>query len=570
MSDTKPAELAVAESPAAEPTTDASRLPAWPIAIVLFVITALVLLKDLGTRPGYAYNWEAFPLRDAFLRWEGDPGIWFRLTNGLMTTSGQTWFFSAPVALVWEIFGVGLTALRVPSALVSAAIVPLTWFAGRRLVGERAALLAAGFVMLNSAFYFYGRTGTSVGESLAPMLGIVILLDVLLRLPRRWALWLAGLQVALIVATYGYAPLRFLYPIAVALLLVQAALDRARWKQFLVMAGVTAFVLPIFVASIDDLDSRNPREVLRGFYHARGEQVLTLREDIANQRAADPEAFAGEPNPVREQIETNVRNLGDLLLDRERVTPITDYWNPGGRLYASALVPWAILGAAVALLRVFRSAPARLLHAGLWGFTLPILLTNNVHVGRLVFVIPFLALAAGLGVVTFAETAARVVRDERHRARVRIALTAALGIVVLVLAGRSWYADVSVPYTRDLPERVDVAMREAAALGRPGVIYVSGYDQEAAELEVSAARVLLVDTFQFVRVWTDDVADPSDPRQPLYFGAAVMERMATGVAPGDCDMVWIVLPPRQAEFDEAAGALTDRCGGPVEIVFIPD
>ena len=29
-----------------------------------------------------------------------------------------------------------------------------------------------------------------------------------------------GLQVALIVATYGYAPLRFLYPIAVALLLV--------------------------------------------------------------------------------------------------------------------------------------------------------------------------------------------------------------------------------------------------------------------------------------------------------------------------------------------------------------
>src|SRR4051794_12932730 len=98
-------------------------LIAWPVG--LYALTVVVLLWQIGKHPAYAYNWEQYTSRDMLTFWAHPSFDIFRPTDGLMTDSGTSPFIVLPIWLAFKIGGVGLTALRVPIALIAGLTVPL-------------------------------------------------------------------------------------------------------------------------------------------------------------------------------------------------------------------------------------------------------------------------------------------------------------------------------------------------------------------------------------------------------------------------------------------------------------
>jgi hypothetical protein len=107
---------------------------------------------------------------------------------------------------VWaHFFGTGEVGLRSLPALLGTATIPIVWALGRRLRGERAALLAAGFVALNPLLVWFSQEARAYA-----LLALLAALSALLWLraleqPRagRAAAW--SVVAALAVATHYYA-----------------------------------------------------------------------------------------------------------------------------------------------------------------------------------------------------------------------------------------------------------------------------------------------------------------------------------------------------------------------------
>jgi mannosyltransferase len=69
-------------------------------------------------------------------------------------------------ALIWawsRIFGTGMLALRLPSALAGIATVPAAWGIGQQLAGRRAALATAVLVATNPLFVWYSQEARAYG-----------------------------------------------------------------------------------------------------------------------------------------------------------------------------------------------------------------------------------------------------------------------------------------------------------------------------------------------------------------------------------------------------------------------
>lgn len=104
-------------------------------------------------------------------------------------------------------FGDGEVAMRMPALLSGLACIPLTWWTGRRLVGEHAALLAAALLVLSPVHVWY----CDEARLYTPMVCCALLafgtFDRLLQndgAPRRWLFALHVTNVAVMLALHYY------------------------------------------------------------------------------------------------------------------------------------------------------------------------------------------------------------------------------------------------------------------------------------------------------------------------------------------------------------------------------
>jgi dolichyl-phosphate-mannose-protein mannosyltransferase len=566
--------------------------PCWPnppsgrsvalIGLALYVGATALLLAGIGDHPPFPYNWEAYTgwrLFDDWLRAPPDVARIFGLADGLMTESGQGPLVGVPARLGFAIAGVGLLAMRVPTALVAAAAVPLLWLVARRLTSEPAALLAALLLAISPVFLFYSRTATLVGISLVPeLLAALALLGTLAarETAAGWR-WLVGLQLALIAGEYAYAPVRLLWPLALAALAAAALVDRAERRWRLRALVVTVVSLPAALLFIGwSTGSAQGANVVVDYFEARGEQIIAMRNpaDYAYFLRPAPggaTASASADELARRLVEQNAGDLVNLLLDRDTQPVLTDYWSASGRLWPALLAPWFVLGLALTGIDALRRHPAAwLLLALAGGLTLPLLLTSRVHIGRLVPALPFLLLLAAVGLAwataMLLAALTRLAGGDRHRlSYVALALPAGT-LVWLALATRAEFA-VSVPVTRET--RMGEAMAAAplaAERGRAALVEDPTLGAEIEQVHVAAYRLQLDGVYRFVRL--ADAGDPAfdDPRPPLLYGG-VLAALRDGKMPDPCAPLYLVVP--EVEPAVRAALKSAACATPPPIRVLP-
>jgi 4-amino-4-deoxy-L-arabinose transferase-like glycosyltransferase len=572
------------------------------VPIWLYLLAAVLLLVDIGGHPPYAYNWENYTAWGMFRYWDdlAGRGDLFRMSDGLMTDSGEGPLMVIPIWLGWSLFGVGIEGLRIPVVVIGALAAPLTWLVGRRTVGPWAAGIGAVLLALSPVFLLYGRTATLVGISLVPALATVYALLRVLRPERErfgvWIGWLAALQVLLVADAYAYAVIRFLWLIALILLAGELALRRGVRLRFAVAFAVTAVVLPLALLALGARDgfSAGPGQIdetLRRYYNGRGEQIVALNDDPDGYRYFLEDA--GEVDVAVESTEDlawrligqNAKDYLDLHLDRDTLPAITDYWNPQGRLLPQVQVPFFLLGLVVLVALAWRPAvgvEARAMLALYFGLGIPLFLTSRVHIGRLIFTVPLLCLVVGLGVVALVRAGrigAGVLGGRAEGEPGRIVGLASPAVVLAVIligltASRTW-ADYTIS-PRPEPQRgwalaMEEHLDEVRAAGGAVLVMPSGLGAEIEGVDAAGMRLIAGDSYRFVNLRVpapDGGAEGDDP--PLYFGN-VLGLLAESPerVPNRCAAVYFVRPDAQEEF----GRVTDNgrpagCAEPVRVVVL--
>ncbi len=531
--------------------------------MALYLIAFGVVLAGIGSHPPFAYNWENYTLWQGFRFWDHPSLDPLDLTDGLMTDSGRSWWVDLPVWLAFKIAGQSLTTLRIATGAIAAAAAPLTWILARRWIaallgsGETArrvavwaAAIAALLLPVLPSWLLYARTATLVGLSLTPALLTVLLIDQLRRLDDWWPFWLVLLQGALLIDAWAYAPIRFLYPLALVFFVAELAFHRWFWRHYVVILGVTLLALPMMLATLSGQPEWRPVGAIETYYDARGEQLFQMRDkpEVFGYYLRDPglaDASTGEQE--RALVKQNAGDLARLLLDIDTRPAISEYWSQNGRLIPWFLAPFMIFGMALSALRLWRSPEARLLHLLFWGFTLPMILTSRVHIGRLIFAIPFIAIFVGLALGWLLWRIAQVRTDRDFGERVLLWVSPLLAIVVLVPTAAVAWDDYHAPVLM-VPSDHLLALRLQAEYDRyqtaGGVVWLSGgWEQlEVESIGIAAARIELGDRYQLVNLASGEHPDPADSRPVLYYGAAANFLANDPLASTLCGLPWLVSP----------------------------
>ncbi len=403
----------------------------WPIAIGLYGLAVVLLIVGLDTYPGYTINWENNTLLGLFPFVEQPSLAPFHLHEGLMTDGGSSPWVVLPAWIAFGVSGASLLSMRLPVALLSALAVPLLYILTRKLYGklpgadprlkEPVSVLAALLLAMSPVFMLYSRTATAVGVSLVPALLTTLALLWVLERPDLW--WrVAALLGTLILGAYGYAPVRFLWPICVGILVLEAFVrwkDRPQRCRLLVAVLVLVVAMAGFITALDFEHEHDPIISVGYYYAGRGEQIanLIVNADTYNHMVGDttlPLNAAAPLSPVElawNLLTKNAGDMGNLFLDRNTNPAPTDYWNPHGRLMPWWMLPLLLIGLGRAVWLGRRRAGYRWLALVLLllGFTLPLLLTSQVHIGRLIFAVPLICLLAALGIITLTDFVARLI-----------------------------------------------------------------------------------------------------------------------------------------------------------------
>ncbi|MFQ5668687.1 MAG: glycosyltransferase family 39 protein, partial [Candidatus Binatia bacterium] len=146
-----------------------------------------------------------------------------------------------------SLFGDSPYALRLVSALLGVAVVPLIYWAGTRMFSRRAGLIAAGLAALSPVEIHYAQEARMYG--MVPVLAVAVLYTFyrLLVAPARWAF--SGFVGALAAGLYLHYYFLFLLPLAGFALWApqpRAAVRRAAGALLLVAAMFAPWV-PIFL-----------------------------------------------------------------------------------------------------------------------------------------------------------------------------------------------------------------------------------------------------------------------------------------------------------------------------------
>ncbi len=603
------------------------------LPIALYVVAAGLLLFDLGSHPAFTYNWENNTLQGLFPFMEEPSLSPFKLLEGLMTDSGSSpWVvFPAWAGFGWG--GVSLFWLRAPLALLAAMAVPLLYVVGCETIAPGSKLrvrsgalplrsrilsvmpiVAALLLALSPVYLLYARTATVVGVSLVPALLTVLALYGVLQRPDLW--WRTGaLLGTLVLGAYAYAPIRFLWPMCVGLLLLEAFArrkEKARKRRLVASALLLVVAMAGFITAFDFEHDHDPIISVGYYYAGRGEQIanLLVNGDEYNE-VVSPELQIDMPSVeglAWSLVTKNVVDMANLFLDRETQPALSDYWNPHGRLIPSWVVPLLAVGFLRAgwlglRRKAFRWRVVVLLFLG---FTLPMLLTSQVHIGRLIFALPLICLFVTLGLVSILDfgfwildlpgprrgsgAALRstlvpmsdgkglltrpVPRSGVYRVWAWVSVVVIAGLVVCV--GWSTWMEYSIDAPPTYEALVTPLLRsqvgEAARRGG-GLALVTGSDEGLTleEINSNQYRLLLRDAYHLYNLATGDidVRRPGDTRPALFIGGLMDRLKEPEKMPSYCQNVYLVSPNLIDQFKALADSHSDMCPEPVVYHKLP-
>lgn len=570
------------------PALSLSRLATWPVLAALYVlaVAALLLPWPFAAHPTWAYNWEDYTAWRWTSFWEPSNGptlAILALNDGLMTDSGQGPLVGLPVALGVALIGFEIDAFRLPVTLLAACSVPLLWLFGRRAVGSGPATSAALLLAVSPAFLFYGRTATLVGVSLVPLLVTALALARVVdaRADARWRWRREGaLAASMLLGISAYAPVRLLWPLTMAVLILAALGNRPRRNTLLGTALLCALIVPVALMALEQLTAPAPDPLAAAarYFNARGEQAMAMGEDpaAAGQYVRDASAMSvsvGES--LWRLVGQNAGDLARLLLDRGTGPVPSEYWNERGRFWPWYLMPFAAAGAALGVARGLRGgvrAAARLLPLlALLALALPLLLTSRVHVGRLLPALPFALLLAASGLWLGAGWLAALWR----RARIGAALsTGAIapflvgGVMLLMVDGARSEMATPLPPSRAARTAEALAAWSDDARERGGAMLVEdpALGDEIESVHAAGYRLSLDETYRFVDLRQARPTLSIDPRPPLYW-RGVLGALQAGAISEPCDRLWFVGPEITDAFLQAWRAA--GCVGAPDSVVLP-
>ncbi|MFN8541873.1 MAG: glycosyltransferase family 39 protein [Thermomicrobiales bacterium] len=572
-------------APPEQHATGRSPLVTPAIMLGLYALAALLLLLRLGQHPAYAFNWEPYTAYGLFAFWDHPSFHIFRATDGLITDSSFSPFVILPGWLAFTLGGVGLTSMRVATALIAAGAVPLLWWTGRHFIGPRAAGLAALLLALSPVYLLYGRTATLVALSLVPALITVEALRRFLHHPgdRRWLLFL---QAALILNTYGYAPLRFLWLVAVAFLGLEAARRPLEWP-----ALRNAFFITLLVPwlGLSLLALRDPATALALYFQGRGEHVFGLSFTTSQygfyirQDPSVPDPGPPQGSPLVLAIRLITQNLGDftnLLLDRHTIPALADAGTEHGRLYPLFLAPFFALGLLLAAFRARRRLEDLLLLGLAAAWTLPLLLTSKVYVGRLIFFLPILCLLVASGLTRptqwLADRIAARSPQQRPTHAGAIATTLVATLLLAAVASATWRDYRQSPLLE--PDAVVAAiLRNAATPDSPAIALILRTDEGddpthgvGEATQIAALRLSLDALYQPISLYSPSATPTptNDPRRiPLYYGnlLALLDNPDDTRLP--CNVTYYIASYALDQFQTRYAPRRATCGEPRFVVL---
>ena len=345
--------------------------------------------------------------------------------------------------------------------------------------------------------------------------------------------------------------------------------------RFALSLVVTLVVLPLAVTVLRPGPLSNPVSAVESYYTARGEQIFQMRKrptSISNYIRVDSEE---ERQRIAEQstnaqswrlVRQNSKSLGNLLIDRQTQPAITDFWNPTGRLYPKVLVPFLIAGMILLLVRFFREPRSRLLLALFWGFSLPMIFTTQVHIGRLVYIVPLIGIICAIPIGLIARWLVR-----RQPASLRQGMSRWAGFAVaalLVVAGSApSLADWQTAFP---PPRMtlvaDLIIERTYDPPAPQLVYVFGDAGAYAieQLRIAELEMLLPGYLRFEDLTTG--ATRGNGPIPLLYGAVIPKVDQPDAIPGYCSNLYLVEPNVLEQFHEASDPVaTAACGQPLTV-----
>lgn len=551
----------------------------------LYALALALLAVRIGAYPNFAHNWESYTAAGVFAFGDAPSLAAFGLNEGLMTESGDALLVVLPIWTAFALGGVGLTAMRIALALITAAAVPLLWLVGRSLVGGPVAAFGALLLALSPVYLLYGRTATIVGISLVPALATTYALLRVLRNPGS-VRWLVVLQALLVACSFAYAPIRVLWPLSLVLLGGELLWRKGHRLHLTCGLLLTALVLPGALVLAGTDNEHGVTTVVRRYYNGRGEQILRMREEsegfAAHVRPTPEEEATGGPRGNRRALFVRLlrQNAGDYLrlhLDRGTSPTWIDHWNVRGRLYAGGLVPFFLIGLVRCVARARRHWEDRTLLACFFGFGLPIVFTTKVHVGRLIFALPFLLLIVASGSWWLAGwIAARfdARRDGHSGARFRHSWPILAGLALLTMAAWSTWIELRVGLAPTSEHRTAVAFDRMttviAAHGGAALILHADQEVDDASIHAAAIRLELDDRYRFIGPTMEGAPKTAGDNRPLVSYGGVLERLPTpGAIPNACSNLYFVAPSRLAAFVDLRRSRR-ACPTPIDYEILPE
>jgi 4-amino-4-deoxy-L-arabinose transferase-like glycosyltransferase len=211
---------AVAASAAAHDTATGRRtLPAWWPLAALTILAAALRLSTLDLQ-SFWYDETFTPVHVLH------PSLWATLRSVVHTENTPPLWY----VLAWadsRVLGTGEVALRLPSAIVGIATVPVAWAIGRELTGRRAtAIAAAAFVAVNPLFVWYSQEARAYG--LFVFTSALAMLCFLRALRSTTPRWLAAFAVTASLALLSHYFAAFLVAPMIVMLLFRRRLPWLR------------------------------------------------------------------------------------------------------------------------------------------------------------------------------------------------------------------------------------------------------------------------------------------------------------------------------------------------------
>lgn len=269
------------------------------------------------------------------------------------TYTGREPLYMYLMAAVFRFVGVSAWGIRLTSALIGTATIPLVYLLWRQIYSQRVGVFAAALTALSYWHLTVSRNGYP--NILIPPIECLALF--FLWKGYRAAQWrwmaLGGAFIGLILYTYLAA--RF-FPLTVAVFFLYVlAVDRPRRGRRLVGLGIAALVAVAVFAPLGLFFLRHPEHFVE-----RASQVLIFRD-----------VHAGEE--WRLLASNFLKTLGGLFLKGD---PNRHFNLPGRPIFSPLLAPFFLLGAALAL-RNGRKAEFALPIIWFVGMITPAILTDN-------------------------------------------------------------------------------------------------------------------------------------------------------------------------------------------------